>query len=52
MNNFLFGVLIGFLTFTDEGKKMSQKAYEMGKKYGGEALKQLEAVQQEDKKDA
>lgn len=41
MNSFIAGVLFGFLTFTAEGKQLSQKAYEYGMKYGKEALKQM-----------
>lgn len=41
MNNFLFGVLIGFLTFTNEGRQISQKAYDYGTKYGKDILKQM-----------
>ena len=41
MNNFIFGVLIGFLTFNEEGKKLSQKAYEVGIKYGKDVIKQM-----------
>lgn len=41
MNNFLFGVLIGFLTFTNEGRQISQKAYDYGTKYGKDILTQM-----------
>lgn len=41
MNSFIAGVLFGFLTFTPEGKQLSQKAYEYGVKFGQDAIKQM-----------
>lgn len=50
MNNFLAGVLFGFLTFTNEGKQLSQKVYEYGIKFGKDTLKQMNEMQKGENK--
>lgn len=50
MNNFLAGALFGFLTFTNEGKQLSQKVYEYGIKFGKDTLKQMNEMQKGENK--
>lgn len=50
MNSFIAGVLFGFLTFTNEGKQLSQKVYEYGIKFGKDTLKQMNEMQKGENK--